>query len=350
MKSKLLFLLIPVTIAFVGCKSDEPSNPTTQNEDSNKFVPEAIDLGLPSGTKWANANVGATTLYDYGYYFQWGCVDNAETESWDAYCHGHKNHITKYCTNSAYGYVDNRTTLQLIDDAAHVNWGDNWRMPTREEANELWNKCTRSWETHDNISGYRFTGPNGNSIFLPSNGWIDNDGNSHSLNIDGLYWTSTLYVSNNNGAWGLITRKTTGVAGVVYGTENRNYARAVRAVIPAKNSGEITGDGDNDGDNGGGTQPTEEWVAVSASGYLPYWYCPTDGTTVPSIPQSTSDIRAYKNTLTGAYKVEWAYDTYAAHKGYNKIKLDQESHTTYNSITDRWGVCTDYYYFEFTIY
>lgn len=108
--------------------------------------------------------------------------------------------------------------------------------------------------------------------------------------------------------------------------------------------------GDNDGDNGGGTQPTEEWVAVSASGYLPYWYCPTDGTTVPSIPQSTSDIRAYKNTLTGAYKVEWAYDTYAAHKGYNKIKLDQESHTTYNPITDRWGVCTDYYYFEFTIY
>ncbi len=343
MKSRHLFLLVSMTIAFIGCDRDEPSNPAEQN--GNNFVPEAIDLGLPSGTKWANANIGATTLYDYGYYFQWGCVDKAETESWDSYCHGNKNHLTKYCTNSAYGSVDNRTTLQLVDDAAHVNWGDNWRMPTREEAQELWNKCTRTWETHNNVSGYTFTGPNGNKIFLPSNGWIDDNGNSHSLNIDGLYWTSTLYEPNNNGAWGLITRKSTGNAGVLYGAENRNYARAVRAVFSTKKSEETTG-----GDTGGGTQPTEEWVAVSASGYLPYWYCPTDHTTTPSVPQSTSDIRAYKNTKTGAYKVEWAYSEYTAHKGYNKLKIGQESHTTYNSITNRWGVCTDYYYFEFTIY
>ncbi|MCQ2347000.1 MAG: DUF1566 domain-containing protein [Paludibacteraceae bacterium] len=368
MKAKLLFLLISITIAVIGCKSNEPTNPNDGENGNNQFIAEAIDLGLPSGIKWANANIGAATLYDFGYYFQWGCVDKAESESWDSYCHGNKNHLTKYCTNSAYGSVDNRTTLQLIDDAAHGNWGDNWRMPTKEEAQELWNKCTRIWETHDNISGYKFIGPNGNSIFLPSNGWIDDNGNSHSLNIDGLYWTSSLYEPNNNGAWGLITRKTTGNAGVLYGTENRNFARAIRAVCSIKDSGENTeggdnngdngdnGDnsgnnnGDNSGDNGGGTPPTEEWVAVSASGYLPYWYCPTDRTTVPSVPQSTSDISAYRNTLTGAYKVKWAYEEYAAHKGYNKLKIDQESHTTYNSITDRWGVCTDYCYFEFTIY
>lgn len=109
---------------------------------------------------------------------------------------------------------------------------------------------------------------------------------------------------------------------------------------------------DGGGESGGGEpeQPTEEWVQVSASGYIPYWYCPSDGTTTPSTKQTSSHIDAYKNTSTGAYKVRWAYDEYAAHKGYNKIKLDQMSHTTYNSRTGMYGVCTDYFYYEFTIY
>ncbi|MBR0196161.1 MAG: hypothetical protein IJQ32_07990 [Paludibacteraceae bacterium] len=109
---------------------------------------------------------------------------------------------------------------------------------------------------------------------------------------------------------------------------------------------------DGGGESGGGEpeQPTEEWVQVSASGYIPYWYCPSGGTTTPSTKQTSSHIDAYKNTSTGAYKVRWAYDEYAAHKGYNKIKLDQMSHTTYNSRTGMYGVCTDYFYYEFTIY
>lgn len=117
----------------------------------------------------------------------------------------------------------------------------------------------------------------------------------------------------------------------------------------AINSGGGSNGGDNGGNNGG-SETTDEWVSVSATGYLPYWYCPTDGTTTPSTLQSTSNISAYRNTVTGAYKVTWAYKEYAAHKGYNKIKMDQEAHTTYNSVTGRWGSCTDYYYYEFTIY
>lgn len=196
------------------------------------YMPEKVDLGLPSGIKWASLNVGANAPYDYGYYFQWGCTNGEHQEGWDLYCHGRKNAVTKYCTNSTYGTVDNLTTLELEDDAAHLLLGENWRIPTKAEAEELWNNCTRTWETNGDISGYRFTGPNGNSIFLPSNGWWDEQGEVHTLNVDGLYWTSSLYEVNNNSAWGLITRKTTGNAGVLMGTENRHYSRGIRAVCP----------------------------------------------------------------------------------------------------------------------
>ena len=191
---------------------------------------EMVDLGLPSGVKWASKNVGAVSEYDYGDYFQWGCLNGAHAEGWSIYCFGTKNAITKYCTSSTYGTVDDLTTLLPEDDAAVQVMGGSWRIPTKEEAEELWDNCTRTWETNGDISGYRFTGPNGKSIFLPSNGWWDEQGEVHTLNVDGLYWTSSLYTGNNNSAWGLITRKTTGNAGVLMGTENRHYSRGIRAV------------------------------------------------------------------------------------------------------------------------
>ena len=194
------------------------------------YMPQKVDLGLPSGLKWASLNVGANSPYDYGFYFQWGCLNGTHQEGWNLYCYGNKNALTKYCTDFSFGIVDNLTVLEESDDAAKLILGDNWRMPTKEEALELWTNCTRVWETNGDISGYRFTGPNGNSIFLPSNGWWDEVGEVHDLNKDGLYWTSTLDSSNNNSAYGLITRKTTGNAGVLTGAENRNYARGIRAV------------------------------------------------------------------------------------------------------------------------
>ena len=95
--------------------------------------------------------------------------------------------MTKYCTNSFYGTVDNKTTLELTDDAARVNWGGNWRMPTRAEQDELrdTSNCTWTWTTQNGVNGYRVTSKvNGNSIFLPAAG------------SDGIYWSSSLGTSS----------------------------------------------------------------------------------------------------------------------------------------------------------
>ena len=96
---------------------------------------QAVDLGLPSGLKWASCNIGATTPEEYGYYYAWGETTTKADYSWETYkyANGAKNKLTKYCTDASYGdngFADNKTTLDLEDDAAHVKWGGSWRMPT----------------------------------------------------------------------------------------------------------------------------------------------------------------------------------------------------------------------------
>ena len=108
---------------------------------------EYVDLGLPSGLLWATCNVGATSPEDYGDYFAWGETQPKDTYEWSTYqyCNGSYNTLTKYCSNSSYGYngfTDNLTTLLPEDDAATANWGGNWRMPTKEEFQELYNNTT----------------------------------------------------------------------------------------------------------------------------------------------------------------------------------------------------------------
>ena len=135
-------------------------------------VGEAIDLGLPSGTKWANMNVAASTPEEYGGYYAWGETEEKDNYSWSTYkwCRGSYDTQTKYCTDSSYGTVDNKTVLDPEDDVAHVKWGGTWRMPTLDEQKELLNKCTWNWTTQNGVNGYKGTGPNGNSIFLPAAG------------------------------------------------------------------------------------------------------------------------------------------------------------------------------------
>ena len=97
---------------------------------------EYVDLGLPSGLKWAKCNVGATSETDYGDYFMWGSVtpNTADECNWVSYkyCNGSYNTLTKYNTSTSYGKnPDNITTLETVDDAATQIMGSDWRMPTK---------------------------------------------------------------------------------------------------------------------------------------------------------------------------------------------------------------------------
>ncbi len=159
---------------------------------------EYVDLGLPSGLKWATCNVGAEHPYDYGDYFAWGETTTKSTYDWSTYkwCNGSSQTLTKYCTDSNYGTVDNKTVLDPEDDAAHANWGGGWRMPTTAEWKELYDNTTCTWTTENGVAGRKFTSKADSSkyIFLPSAGY------RNGTDVDvagsyGYYWSSSLYSS-----------------------------------------------------------------------------------------------------------------------------------------------------------
>ena len=156
--------------------------------------PEYVDLGL--SVKWATFNVGATSPEDYGDYFAWGETEPKENYNWATYkwFDGTDANMTKY------NATDGKATLEPEDDAAYVNWGSNWRMPSCEESVELKDKCDWEWTTSNNINGYRVKGPNGNSIFLPAGG-VRIGNASYAIGEYGYYWSSSLvidYISEAN--------------------------------------------------------------------------------------------------------------------------------------------------------
>ena len=164
---------------------------------------EWVDLGLPSGLKWATCNVGATKPEEYGNYYAWGETTPKSTYgSTYKWCNGSSTTMTKYCTDSDYGTVDNKTVLDKEDDAASVNMGGSWRMPTLKEQKELIDKCTWTWTTLNGVNGYNVEGPNGNAIFLPAAGYryssvLDYAGSG------GCYWSSSLDSYDPVGAYDL---------------------------------------------------------------------------------------------------------------------------------------------------
>ncbi len=162
---------------------------------------EAVDLGLPSGIKWASCNIGAESMSDYGNYFAWGEVKTKENYSWRTYKYAKKSSdkLTKYCTNSSYGYngfEDNKRTLELGDDAAYALWGGTWHMPTDDEWSELVNNCTWTWTTQNNVNGYLVTSnTNSNSIFLPAAGCYKGTAFNDAGSI-GYYWSADLRLNS----------------------------------------------------------------------------------------------------------------------------------------------------------
>ena len=180
---------------------------------------EWVDLGLPSGLKWAAWNVGATKPEEYGLYFQWGETQGytrPTTEKgfyWGDYqftkdaCTGttdtsFRGGLTKYNTKSASGVVDNLTTLELSDDAAYLS-DNTCRMPTRDEMRELTANTTSAWTQVNGVSGCQFTSKvNGNSIFVPAAGYCGR-GSVDYVGQYGDLWSSSLYESNPKYAFNL---------------------------------------------------------------------------------------------------------------------------------------------------
>jgi hypothetical protein len=137
---------------------------------------EWVDLGLPSGTKWATCNVGATTPEGYGDYFYWG--------------------DTSPISNKYSSYLDSPTTLPLERDAAYVNWGSSWRMPTIDELYELRDYTTFISTTQNGVKGYKVVSKtNGKSIFLPLTGKCFYRSTSELDYVNrgdyGCYWSSS---------------------------------------------------------------------------------------------------------------------------------------------------------------
>lgn len=203
----------------------------------NEYIPgpanghEYVDLGLPSGLKWATCNVGASSPEEYGLYFAWGETDGYTTEQvgvdrqfrWDEY----KYSIDEYDVTK-YNEADGLTTLELTDDAAHVNMGGNWRMPTEAECLELKSNTTSAWTTVNGVSGMNFTSKSDSSklIFVPAAGsWFD--GSVGYIGSYGSLWSSSLHSSFVDAALDLyfISR------GAYMYDDSRCYGCSVRGVL-----------------------------------------------------------------------------------------------------------------------
>ena len=156
----------------------------------------AIDLGLPSGTKWASCNIGATKPEEYGGYYAWGETEEKEVYTEVTYKYATGVDATGVDTNGDGWYDEGGSYQSLGDDisgtdydVAHVRWSGNWCMPTKDDINELLGNCTSEWTTLNGVNGYKFTGPNGNSIFLPAAGYRWG-GYLNFAGGNGYYWSS----------------------------------------------------------------------------------------------------------------------------------------------------------------
>ncbi len=197
---------------FVKWSDEETENPRTITVNADVMLTAIfaadpfnghayVDLGLPSGTLWATCNVGATSPEEYGDYFAWGETTTKTTYDWSTYKYGTYNYDGDYSKLTKYNPTDGLTTLEAEDDAAHVHWGGDWRMPTYEEQTELLNNCTWTWTDNYNSTGkagYIVSSKaegNGTSIFLPAAGvgclsMISDDG------MRGYYGSSSLYAGD----------------------------------------------------------------------------------------------------------------------------------------------------------
>ena len=204
MKKSILFSVLVVGTTLLQAQSITVHQTCGQNGQVVKAIPpeaaQAVDLGL--SVKWANINVGAESPEDYGNYYAWGETSTKETYNWSTYFDTNDggNTFTKY--NNEGG----KTVLDPEDDAAHVNWGGSWRMPTKAEWQELLDNCRWTWTTQNGINGYKVTsnkaGYTDKFIFLPAASYRDGS-DLDGVGSYGFFWSSSLAEYDSGNAWRL---------------------------------------------------------------------------------------------------------------------------------------------------
>ena len=184
-KSRKSLWIIPLLLLIAGGCAwflfEGAPSPATGYENGYGYV----DLGL--SVKWATYNVGASIPEEYGNYYEWG-----ETTT-----------KTSYKTENCYTYGKSIGSIEgnSTYDVARAQWGGSWRLPTKEEFEELIERCTWNWTTYKGVKGCKVTGPNGNSIFLPAAGWFG--ASLYGRGTYGYYWSATPGESYSYGAYGL---------------------------------------------------------------------------------------------------------------------------------------------------
>lgn len=225
MKKTFLFSVLVVGATLLQAQSITVHQTCGQNGQVVKAIPDAVDLGL--SVKWANMNVGAESSEDYGNYYAWGETSAKETYNWSTYFDTNDGGSTF----AKYNNEGDKKVLDPEDDAAHVNWGGSWRMPTEAEWQELIDNCTWTWTTQNGINGYKVTsnkaGYTDKFIFLPAAGYRYGS-DLYNVGSYGYYWSSSLFESNSNNAWFLSFNSDYYCLNGSY----RYYGPSVRPVLP----------------------------------------------------------------------------------------------------------------------
>ena len=312
---KRAFLLSLLFLTHLAVWADEPRTndpvaPQVASGSTNGH--EWVDLGL--SVKWATCNVGASTPAEYGNYFAWG-ETSVKWMYWDDDSATYEKSMGDIAGNPDY-------------DAARANWGDGWRLPTQAEFRELIDKCTWTWTSQGGHNGYKVTGKNGNSIFLPAAGWCIGPALSYAGKL-GFYWSSSPFGNDSQRAGGLCFRNDSGCH-VEWGY--RYYGDSVRPVMDLTPSERQS------------MAATEEqaWRAKIAAGKMHqingYYYVDL-GLSVKwatcnigaNYPWNDGDYYAWGETNT---KSEYTAETSTS---YNKSMGDIAGNPTYDAARAKWG-------------